>query len=294
MTSDFIICTGGDARYFELLQNCIRSIRERPEGRDVRLGVLDLGLSDDQRAWLKGLNVEIAVPDWDIDFPGRSELPAYYKALTSRPFLPKYFPGSETYLWIDADAWVQDWSAIELLLRASANGSVACVPEIDRAYRCYFHAWEEFHSVVDASYVEAFGERLGMELARHPLINSGVFALKGNSPSWAIWAQAIGEGFANTKNFLTEQAAFNLVIYRRGVKAHFLPTWCNWAVHHAMPCWDVERECFVEPLLPHHKLGILHLTIYTKHEKTLPIRQVGGDEDGQVRQMRVRFGRHDF
>jgi len=288
LTDGLVVCTAGDAGYFELLSNCVRSIAERPQGARVRLCVLDLGLDDAQRDWLKARNVEIAEPGWDID--GTEHLPAHYRALTARPFLPKYFPGGDTYMWIDADAWVQDWEAVELYARAAADGSFACTPELDRSYRGLFEAWDEYHGVIEASYQAAFGEAVARDLIRFPLLNSGAFALKGNSPSWRLWAEAVGEGFARTDEFLTEQAAFNLCVYRRGLKSHFLPSWCNWAVHHAMPWWDAAAHCFVEPRLPHRKLGILHLTIYTKREKTLPIRQLGGEWDGQVRDMAVRFG----
>ena len=287
LTDDLVICTAGDAGYFELLCNCVRSIRERPEGQRVRLCVLDLGLEDEQRGWLRARQVEIATPGWDI--AGTDHLPAHYRALTARPFLAKYFPGGDTYMWIDADAWVQDWEAVELYARAAADGAVACTPELDRSYRGLFEAWDEYHGVIEASYQAAFGAEVARDLTRLPLLNSGVFALKENSPSWGLWAEAIGEGFARTDEFLTEQAAFNLCVYRRGLRALFLPSWCNWAVHHAMPCWDANAQCFVEPALPHRRLGTLPLTIHTKRENTLPIRQVGGEWDGQVRDMRVRW-----
>ena len=251
--------------------------------------MFDLGLEDGQRDWLRGIGAEIVRPGWDIASAGARGLPEHYKALTVRPFLPRHFPGHGTYLWIDADAWVQEWSAVELLLRAAADGAIACVPELDRSYRGLFEAWEEYHGVVDAAHVEAFGEETGRALARLPLVNSGVFALRAGSPSWRTWAQAMEEAFARTANFLAEQSAFNLAVHRRGARAHFLPSWCNWAVHHAAPCWDAGRERFVEPLLPHQTLGIVHLTVHTKRQPTLPVRQLGGARDGEVVEMRVRF-----
>jgi hypothetical protein len=192
-------------------------------------------------------------------------------------------------MWLDADAWVQDWSAVELFRRAAADGSIACVPEIDRSYRNFFHAWEEFQGVIHKSYSEAFGEVTATEMVRHPLINSGIFALRPHSPTWEVWAKLIGEGLANTDNFLTEQNALNIAVYRHGVKKHFLPVTCNWAAHHSTPAWDVERRCFVEPYLPHHKIGILHLTVWTKEQPTLDVRQVGGPRDGAAEPMSLRY-----
>jgi hypothetical protein len=60
--------------------------------------------------------------------PFRSE--AFSPALTSR----KYFPGYEVYFHIDADAWVQDWAAVELYIAGARKGVMAVSPEIDRSF----------------------------------------------------------------------------------------------------------------------------------------------------------------
>ena len=97
MGDDFIICTGGDAKYFELLRNCLRSIRERPQGRAAALGVFDLGLEARQRAWLESIGARLVRPGWDIASASQRALPEHYKALSVRPFLPRHFPGHATY-----------------------------------------------------------------------------------------------------------------------------------------------------------------------------------------------------
>lgn len=289
MTAALIIVTAGDAGYFHLLRGCVASIRDKPQGRDVPMGVLDLGLAEDQVAWLRGLGIATVKPGWDLDLRRREPFPEHYKALTARPFISRYFPGYATYMWLDADAWVQDWAAIELYRQAAADGSLACTPEMDRSYRNFFHAWQEFHDVIHDSYAQAYGRDVADEMVRHPLVNSGAFALRPGAPHWDIWARLMEEGLRRSDNFLTEQDAFNLSIYKHGVRTHFLPAWCNWTVHHSFPVWDTARECFVEPYLPHLKLGILHLTIYTKTRETLAIRQLGGPADGEVRPMKVRY-----
>ena len=45
----------------------------------------------------------------------------WLKSQVSRAFLPKYFPNYEKYLWIDADAWVNSWEAIELYFKGCEN-----------------------------------------------------------------------------------------------------------------------------------------------------------------------------
>jgi hypothetical protein len=59
----------------------------------------------------------------------------HLRAITARPFLPKYFPGHETYLWMDADTWLQEWYPIDWYVAAAADGRLAIAPQVDRAYR---------------------------------------------------------------------------------------------------------------------------------------------------------------
>ena len=42
----------------------------------------------------------------------------WLKSQVSRAFLPKYFPKYEKYLWIDCDAWVNNWESVELYFKA--------------------------------------------------------------------------------------------------------------------------------------------------------------------------------
>jgi len=107
-----IIITAADANYFELVRGTILSVREKPEGGNVAIGFFDLGCTPQQLQWLKTQVNIIQKPDWDIDFPGKNEAPHYLKGLLARPFLRRYFPNFDIYLWIDADDWVQAWQAV--------------------------------------------------------------------------------------------------------------------------------------------------------------------------------------
>ena len=51
-----------------------------------------------------------------------------------RAFLPKYFPNYKKYLWIDADAWVNSWDAIELYFKGCENEKLSIATSADRAY----------------------------------------------------------------------------------------------------------------------------------------------------------------
>ena len=288
MTEKAIAITGGDAGYFDLMRDCVGSLRATPEGRAMALGVLDCGLSDDQRAWCRAEGALLVEPQWDFDFPGREKLKDGYKALTARPFLPRYFPGHDLYLWIDGDCWVQQGDALALFVRAAETGRLAVAPEIHRSMRHYRHAWGEFSSINGAAYAAAFGQEMADRLIRYPLINAGVFALRRDAPHWQGWGDLLGVALRRSAD-MTDQIALNVLVYDKGFSCEPLPSRCNWPVHHATPCWDAERRLFVEPAMPYEPLGILHLTIYTKRLATLDVREVGGEFAGQVRSRSLRW-----
>ena len=288
MSERVIAITGGDAGYFEFIRDCIGSLRATPQGRALDLGVLDCGLEAAQRAWCRAQGGKLVEPAWDFDFPGRAALAPGYRAMTARPFLPRYFPGYDLYFWIDADAWVQQGDAIDLFLRGARSGALAVAPEIHRSMRHYHHAWDEFSAVCGAAYEASFGKDVAERLIRYPMINAGVFALPGDPPHWVGWAGLMGEALQRSTD-LTDQLALNVLVYDRGHACAALPSRCNWPVHHATPAWDEERGLFVEPALPYEPLGLIHLTIYTKRLAALDVREVSGPRVGQVRPRALRW-----
>ena len=149
-------------------------------------------------------------------------------------------------------------------MRAAAQDKLAIVPEMDRSYRNFFHAWEEFNGVVGEGYRAAFEEGTATRLGRLPLLNNGVFALPSGAPHWRAWAETLQAALQQTRNALVDQTTLNHVVYEKRLPAHFLPAWCNWICHHAAPIADTARGMLTEPNLPHQRLGIVHLTMWTK------------------------------
>lgn len=283
-----IAITGGDAGYFDLMKDCIASLQSVPEGRTMALGILDCGLTEAQRDWCRDRGAVLVVPEWDFEFPGREKLKDGYKALTARPFLPRYFPGYDLYLWIDGDCWVQQGDAIALFLAAARTGALAVAPEIHRSMRHYHHAWGEFSTVCGAAYESCFDKATAERLVRYPMINAGVFALTAEAPHWQGWATVLGEALQRSTD-MTDQMALNVLVYDQGFACEPLPCRCNWPVHHATPVWDAACGLFVEPAMPYDPLGILHLTIYTKRLASLDVRELGGSHAGQVRPRSLRW-----
>ena len=253
-----VIVSAADSGYFPLLQDLVLSVRAQRPG--VAIGVLDLGLLPEQRDWLAARVAHLVRPQWDVDFPGRDRAPEAFKAQVARPFLPRHFPGYETYLWIDADAWLQDWRAVELYCKAAGGDRLAIVPEIDRAYKRHYKRPKLFgRTLAWKNYREAFGWRAADRLGRNPMVNCGVFALHRDAPHWQIWARLIAQVLQRTRFFYAEQTALNYAIFAKHMPVNFLPAYCNWLAGDAAPAFDPRRGLFVEPYAPYETIGVMHL-----------------------------------
>jgi hypothetical protein len=277
MAAEFIIVSGADSGYFPLLRDLVLSIREKPAGEAAPIGVFDLGLAADQRSWLAARGVAVAEPGWDVDFPRRAQTPAIRRAQIARPFLPRYFPNYASYLWIDADAWVQEWSAVDMLRQAAAGGKLAICPEIDRSYKRHYKRPKLFGMTLQwQCYRRAYGLRVADRMGRNPMLNCGVFALRGDSPHWEAWTAAMIRALQRTSFVFIEQIALNYAVFSGTIAATFLPASCNWLCGDAAPMWDAVGRRLVEPNAPHLPLGILHLAGEGQKEKSFTLATLGG------------------
>ena len=51
----------------------------------------------------------------------------------------------------------------------------------------------------------------------------------------------------------------NIAVYDKNADVEFLPLSCNWIASNILPKFDEEKKTYVEPYLPHKKIGIMHL-----------------------------------
>ena len=284
-SSDLIIISAGDSGYFPLLTDAVMSVRALDPA--VPIGVLDLGLLPEERDRLRALAAQVVKPGWDVAFPGRDRMPETFKAQVARPFLPRHFPGYETYFWLDADAWLQDWRAVELYRAAAGRDRLAITVEIDRAYKRHYKRPKLFGLTLPwKSYRQAFGWRVADRLGRNPFANVGVFALHREAPHWEAWARIMTRVLQRTQFFFAEQIALNYAIFADGLPANFLPAYCNWAVGDAAPAYDAARGLFVEPHAPHEVIGVVHLAGTDQKNKIFRLDRL----DGGTVETSLRYG----
>ena len=131
-----VIVSLADANYFPLLEELIASIKRFKNSDNVAICILDAGLTGEQKEKLNKTVDEIKTAQWDIEVPEyKIKGKEWLKSQVSRAFLPKYFPNYEKYLWIDCDAWVNDWSCIDLYFRACEDGKLGITQTIGPGYK---------------------------------------------------------------------------------------------------------------------------------------------------------------
>ena len=262
-----VIVSLADANYFSLLEELVDSIKRFRESKDVAICILDAGLTSDQKNSLLKKVDEIKPAEWDIQVPpDKVKGKEWLKSQVSRAFLPKYFPNYEKYLWIDCDAWVNDWNCLELYFKACDNEKLGITQTIGPGYKITSRVnWliGKLAIVKSQNFKHAIKSKIGYEKARKlafaPHINIGVFSLNKNSKVWEIWQKNLKQTLQAGNIFGSEQLAINISVYIDNVITEFLPLNCNWITSNLLPKYDKDQKTFVEPYLPNYKIGIIHL-----------------------------------
>jgi len=262
-----VIVSLADSNYFELLNELIDSIIRFEKSKKVAICILDAGLTDEQKYILLSKVDEIKSAQWDIDVPSFKVMgKEWLKSQVSRAFLPKYFPNYEKYLWIDCDAWVNDWSSVELYFKACDNGKLGITQTLGPGYKIMSKVKWLFGKIAvikSQNFKHAIKSKISLDKARKlafaPHINIGVFSLEKDSPGWESWQTNLEQTLKSGNIFGSEGLAINMSVYIDNLKAEFLPLNCNWIASNLLPKFDEQQNTFVEPYLPNYKIGIMHL-----------------------------------
>ena len=262
-----VIVSLADSNYFELLNELIDSIIRFEKSKEVAICILDAGLTSHQKSVLSNKVDEIKSAEWDIDVPAFKVMnKEWLKSQVSRAFLPKYFPNYEKYLWIDCDAWVNDWKSVELYFKACENGKLGITQTLGAGYKISSKVkwlFGRLAIIKSQNFKHAVKSKIGLDKARKlafaPHINIGVFSLEKNSPGWKSWQKNLEQTLKSGNIFGSEGLAINMSVYIDNLETEFLPLNCNWIASNLLPKFDKEQDIFVEPYLPNYKIGIMHL-----------------------------------
>ena len=261
------IVTLADSNYFELLQELVSSIKKHKESENVSICVLDAGLTNEQIKIIKDKVFSVKKAKWDIKVDSHKVMgKEWLKSQVSRAFLPDYFPEFQKYLWIDCDAWVNSWDAVELYFKACENGKLGITQTIGAGYKVLTKVkwiFGKLALIKSQNYKHAkksgFPENTARKIAFAPHLNIGVFSLESTSKCWKLWQDILTKALSKGRIFGSEGLAINIAVYDKNMPAEFLPLSCNWIASNVLPKFDEEQNSFVEPYLPHNKIGIMHL-----------------------------------
>jgi len=262
-----VIVSLADSNYFELLNELVDSIKSFEKSKDIAICILDAGLSEQQKNTLSKKVDEIKSAEWDIDVSSfKVKGREWLKSQVSRAFLPKYFPNYEKYLWIDCDAWVNDWNSVELYFKACESGKLGITQTLGPGYKIMSKVnWllGKIAIINSQNFKHAIKSKIGINKARKlafaPHINIGVFSLEKNSPGWSSWQKNLEQTLKSGNIFGSEGLAINMSVYIDELETEFLPLNCNWIASNLLPKFDEANNTFVEPYLPNYEIGIIHL-----------------------------------
>ena len=261
------IVTLSDSNYYPLLTELINSIKKYKQSEEIKICILDAGLSSEQIRFLEKQVYSIKKANWDIKVPKfKVAGKEWLKSQVSRAFLPSYFPEFKKYLWIDCDAWVNSWDTVQMYFKACENGKLGITQSVGAGYRVLSKVHWLFGKLAlikSQNYKHAkksgFPESTARKIAFAPHINIGVFSLEKNSKCWGVWQEILKQALLSGKVFGSEGLAMNIAVYDKNIDVEFLPLYCNWIASNVLPKYDIENKTFVEPYLPHNKIGIMHL-----------------------------------
>ena len=255
-----------DSNYFNLLNELVDSINRFEQSKEIDICIMDAGLTTDQIKILQKKVFQIKKAEWDIEVPNsKVKGREWLKSQVSRAFIPNYFPGYKKYLWIDADAWVNSWNSIDLYFKGCENKKLAIATSVDRSYGRVLRAEWIFGSLArirSQNYKHAkssgFSEKVARDVALQPHLNIGLFSLEENAPHWIVWQKNLKKALSSGKIWGSEQIAMNITIYSDNLDVEILPAYCNWTHLDSMK-FDKKNGTLVEPYLPNHEIGIIHL-----------------------------------
>ena len=264
---DNAIVALADSSYFEMLEELVDSINKHEEAKNVAICILDAGLTTEQIKTIEKKVFKVKKANWDIEVSNYKVIgKEWLKSQVSRAFLPNYFPEFKKYLWIDCDAWVQNWNCIELFFRACENGKLGITQTMGQGYRIMAKVnWlvGSLAFIKSQNYKHArssgINEADARKIAFAPHLNIGVFSLEKDSICWDVWQKNLKKTLSKGKIFGSEGLAINLSVYVDNVPTEFLPLNCNWIASNLLPKYDAKKKLFVEPNLPNYEIGIMHL-----------------------------------
>ena len=258
-----LIVSSANKKYSSLLKELYQSTLQLD---NYDFAVLDCGLPIDDINYYKEKNIQISNMDWDVKVPkykirGRE----YLKAQFSRFFLDKYFPGYENYIWMDSDTWIACPNTFNYYLQGAIEKGFAITPQVDRAspkllnIKWLLNFPIKINSINYKNISKSISKALGKKYAGFYTLNAGCFSYNVKFDGMNYIKKNLISASSKGRVFGSDQVALALTLFEDKIDFELLPSYCNWLCEHHMPKFSVDRNTFVEPYIPNHNIGVMHL-----------------------------------
>ena len=275
MFDKITIVSGGDTKYFQLLKELAHSVRDKPEGKDINIVFLDGGLSKEDINYFKNLDINVINPGWCNSLAERRARGRdFLKINIAKLYLDQLIPNTEIIIWVDADAWIQNFEFINLYNLVARKNKLAIVSQASRLqpqhiqYRKWF-----FHQLVELrNILYKNARRSGLKISEikslqaRPTLNAGSYALHIDAPHWKQFRFWQNEILKKGRLFTSDQLAMGLTIYHDNFSYEALPDICNY-----MGPWRFSNEdnVFVDYYAPYNPVSVMHLAGQDLHRSDL-------------------------
>jgi hypothetical protein len=230
-------------------------------GWNITLVVLDLGLTQVEKAWLAGMRAMLTTDIGGI--PNFADAPGYMRAMTCRPYMRDLLPGYDVYLWMDADIRLVAPNALQMYVQmADANReSVVMCQETDATYGFVRHPQvsRNYHEPKRNRMLSVYGEQIADLFDGFLCFNAGMFAMHRDALIWDYYRANLERAMKTPFDHMKEQDAMNVAIMQSGMKVCDLTPLYNWLCSASQPVFSQELQRWVRPIAPREVVSVLHL-----------------------------------
>jgi len=259
------LITGGDSKYFDLINELCESV-DRLDDKNIKISILDGGLSSEQINFFQSKNFDVIDPGWpDAETEARAGNKKFLKVELAKANLDKIFPNAEYLFWVDADAWFQNNTAIDIVRIVIKKNKLAIVSQASRLQNRHMSVKKIFGSLYllkNILYKNAnksgLPRKIIDQLICRPTLNAGIFAISKNAPHWdrlRYWQQILIKD-NRVSLFTTTQLALGIITYHEKLGYEALPEICNYMGPYR---WSSDLNLFVDYYAPYEAVSIIHM-----------------------------------
>ena len=291
-----IIISSSDSKYFILLKELYLSLKKQNILNEYDFAVLNTGMNKNQIDYLRDNKIKVKDAIWNTKVPtykilGRDHL----KTQVARAFLPDYFENYKVYIWLDADLWINDLDSFVLYEKGALLNNLTITPQSDRAYfnnakvEWFMNFPTKVKTINYKNISKSVSNKLAKKYAFYSTLNAGAFAMSDSVEIWKCFQKNINLAAKRGRIFGTDQVALALSVHEDKVPTQFLPSYCNWMCEFHLPIFDEKINKFLEPYLPNHPIGLIHLAGLDDIRNDKNILSNIKNTQGEVIQKSLRF-----